>query len=386
MSNKPPDSTVFSKRQLEATADSALEALASANGDAAGLVEAWVAASNAAAVAEVAERGAGPARKAARRGLSVLKSRGVTVERRPRKASIAGSSKAETKAWMLPANSQGVVILVVAEHSPTSRSQVCVVQLRDRIGVMRIENAAVGSSSLSKKLKEMTGHPALSPVEVPVDWVRARIAAARARHQTNGVPEPLGFDTAAELLTPIPQTHPAHPFDEEGLEIADEDADALANDSARLHQLPEFNAWLPPKSAVEEVLYRVGQTLPPGEQPSQDLVAEKVTEEVRGATDRYFSPQAIEELVEMMKDSALSVLNRDGEAKALEVVGTMKVVQRCGLITNPPRDNAFLRGFFEKGIQALAMQTKGELKIPMPAGTLAPEVAPEVAPAATADE
>lgn len=378
MSNKSSNATTFSTEQLEANADNALEILSSASEQAAALVEAWVAAGNAAAVSEVAERGAGAGRKAARRGLNVLKSRGVTVERRRHRASLAGKAETETKAWMLPANAQGVVTLVLAEHSPTSRSRVCVVQLRDQIGVMRIENASVSGSSLIKKLKEMTGHPLLSPVEVPVEWVRARIAAARARHATNGVPEPLGFDTGAELLQPIPETRPAHPFDEEGLVIADEDADELAKESARLHELPEFNSWLPPKAAVEEVLYKVGQTLPAGEQPSQELMTERVTEEVQAATDRYFSPQAIEELVEMMKDSALSVLGREGEAKALEVVGTMKVVQRCGLITNAPRENGFLRGFFEKGIQALAMQTKGELKIPMPMGTRMPEAAEAV--------
>jgi hypothetical protein len=382
MSNKSPDTSAFSKEQLEATADDAVTFASAAGEQAANLVAAWVAAGNGAAVSEVAEGGAGSARKAARRGLNVLKSRGVTVERRPRTTSIATSAKAEVKAWMLPANAQGVVILVVAEHSPTSRSRVCVVQLRDRIGIMRLENATVSGSSLSKKLKEMTGHPSLSPVEVPVEWVRARIAAARAKHQTNGVPEPLGFDTAADLLNPIPETQPDHPFDEEGLVIADEDADELAKESARLHQLPEFNNWLPPKPAVEEVLYKVGESLPAGEQPSQEVITEKITAEIHAATDRYFSPQAIEELVEMMKDSALSVLNREGESKALEVVGTMKVVQRCGLITNPPQENGFLRGFFEKGIQALAMQTKGELKIPMPSGVRMPEVAPEAMPEA----
>jgi len=385
MSKKSPDTSAFSKEQLDATADNALETLSNVGDTSADLVAAWVANGNAAAVSEVAERGSGPARKAARRGLNVLKSRGVTVDRRPRTTSIAGASKAEVKAWMLPANAQGVVILVVAEHSPTSRSRVCVVQLRDRIGVMRLENATVSGSSLTKKLKEMAGHPALKPVEVPVDWVRSRIAAARAKHQTNGVPEPLGFDTASELLSPVPETAPAHPFDDEGLIIADDDADELAKESARLHQLPEFNAWLPPKPAVEEVLYKVGETLPAGEQPSQEVITEKITAEIQAATDRYFSPQAIEELVEMLKDSALSVLGREGESRALEVVGTMKVVQRCGLITNPPRENGFLRGFFEKGIQALAMQTKGELKIPMPTGTRLPETgpaSPEAAPAA----
>ena len=62
MSDKTKTQASFNATQLQASADSALNAVASADTRAAELVDAWVQAGNAAAVATVAERGSGPAR------------------------------------------------------------------------------------------------------------------------------------------------------------------------------------------------------------------------------------------------------------------------------------------------------------------------------------
>jgi hypothetical protein len=66
-----------------------------------------------------------------------------------------------------------------------------------------------------------------------------------------------------------------------------------------------------------------------------------------------------------MKDSALSVLAREGEVRTLEVVATMKNIGNAGLITNPPHEVGFLRAFFDKAVSALAYQDGGRLRIPM---------------------
>ena len=84
------------------------------------------------------------------------------------------------------------------------------------------------------------------------------------------------------------------------------------------------------------------------------------------ATDRYFTPERRENLSRVMKDSALSVLSREGEVRTLEVVATMKNIRDAGLITNPPHEVGFLRGFFDKAISAMAYQDGGRLRIPMP--------------------
>jgi hypothetical protein len=66
-----------------------------------------------------------------------------------------------------------------------------------------------------------------------------------------------------------------------------------------------------------------------------------------------------------MKDSALSVLARDGRAAAIEVVCAMRAISECGLITNPAHEVGFLRGFFDKAISVLLAQGQGSLRIPI---------------------
>ena len=87
----------------------------------------------------------------------------------------------------------------------------------------------------------------------------------------------------------------------------------------------------------------------------------------KAATDRYYSPQVREQLTRAMKDSVLSVLARDGEQTALEVVAAMGCIERRGLITDPPHEVGFLKGFFDKAVSYLLARGGGSLRIPMPA-------------------
>ena len=66
-----------------------------------------------------------------------------------------------------------------------------------------------------------------------------------------------------------------------------------------------------------------------------------------------------------MKDSALSILAREGETKTLEVVAAMKRIAAAGLITDPPHEVGFLRAFFDKALAVLLAQGQGRLSIPV---------------------
>jgi hypothetical protein len=200
---------------------------------------------------------------------------------------------------------------------------------------------------------------------VPVEWARYAIAAARRVHRDRGLPEPLGFTTAQTLLEPVPEASPEHPFDAEGLELADEDALEMAKASAALHNVPEFRSWLPTNTAMEELLAKVGEKLTVGETPEPGIVTEHLKSEGDAATDRFFSPDVREDLLNRMRDSAMSVLSREGEQRALEVVAAMKAIAKCGLVTDPPRDVPFLKAFFDKAIAMLIAQNGGRIRIPV---------------------
>jgi len=352
---------------LSASANDALAALTRAGAQSVSLVEAWVKAGNAAAVSVASESASGPARKAARRGLNVLKARGVSVPSECHVASVTGEKAAEIEeALLLAPDSSGSVCLVITSRSPTSKAHSVFVYLHDDFGIHRVNVGDLSQSQLKDALSRALPGAEYRPVKVPVAWARARIAAARKTHSGRGVPEPLGFASAASLLEPIPTEPEEHPFDAEGLELGEEDAQDLAKNSHGLHLLPEFRGWFPPKGALDELLFKVGETLTPGAEPAPEELQKKLEEQVISATDRYFTPERRESLARQMKDSALSVLSREGEVRTLEVVATMKNIREAGLITNPPHEVGFLRAFFDKAISALAYQDGGRLRIPIP--------------------
>lgn len=365
----------FQQAELEAGSDAALSAVTKAGENAVALVDAWVKTGNAAAVATVAEHGASAARKAARRGLNVLRSRGIKVEAPPRVVSVASGSSPETltEAWLVAPDSTGTVLIVIATRSVTSRTRSAFFYIQDGVGLLRVNAGELSGSRLKDALKR-AAQTGVEPVRIPVAYARFRVAEARRHSKERNLPEPLGMMSADEVLTPVPESEP-HPLDAEGLALADEDVKEYTERSGTLHALPEFRSWLPARDAVEQLLAEVGKQLPPGEaQPDPELIQKTLKEGIDAATDRYFVPERRSGLVRLLKDSALSVLASQGELRALEVVAAIRRIEAAGLITDPPHEVPFLRVFFEKAIVAMASQSGGRLRVPVQQSSAEPQV------------
>lgn len=356
----------FDASLIAVSPEGALNALTQVGDRASLLIEAWVAGSNAGAVAVAAEQATGAVRKVARRGLNILKSRGIPIPAKGRVATVAQVHSVPTiRAWVMPPDATGGVVVILAAHTPTRRCRTAFVYMHDELGIHRVESGEQSLTQLKEAMARLAPGTSLRPVEVPLDWARARIVAARQRHSATGVPQPLGLTTIARLLEPAPEVLPEHPFDSEGFELSDEDAREMAANSGRLHELPEFRNWLPPRAALDEMLAKVGEHLEPDVQPEQSELTAIIESEIKSATDRLFSPQVRDQLIITMKDSALSVLSREGETKTLEVVAAMKRIAAAGLITDPPNEVGFLRAFFDKALAVLLAQGQGRLNIPV---------------------
>ena len=361
---KASTSSSFDAKALTAGADTALGALTGAGDRSEALVEAWVKAGNVAAVAVAADHAPGKARKAARRGLNVLKSRGVKAPAATRVVSVAGDKGAETlEGWLLAPDTNGVTLFAIAARSPASRYRVVFAFLSPDDAVLRATSGEMTQSDLKDSFQRAS-RGAYRAVKVPVEYARHRIAHARKLQKERGLPETFGF-AQGEVLLEGALEQCEHPFDGEGLELGDDDVKELAQKSGELHQLPEFASWLPQRAAVDELLAKVGETITPGEKPEQATFEATLREQVLSAVDRYFTPERRAELVRVMKDSVLSVLARDGETRALDVVAAMKAIEKTGLITDPPRDVPFLRTFFDKAIAVLLAQGNGQLRVPV---------------------
>lgn len=368
---------------VAATAVEAIAALERAGDLAAELIEQWKAQGNAEALDAAADLAPGALRKAARRAISVLKSRGVQMPHRQRVSALRNPDIDErVEAYTVAPDATGGVVVVLAARTPTGRYRTAFVYLHDEIGIRRVEAGEQSQTQLREAMSRLVPGGAVHPVSVPVDWVRHRIAQARAKHQVHGIPQPLGLTTAASLLEPIPVEAPPHPLDAMKLEPDEQLLKLAPAASAALHRLPEFRGWLPPKEAVDALLAQVGEGLEPGEQPSQEKLSGLIEAAIIKVTDHYFAPQFRDRLVFAMKDSALSVLSRDGERSALEVLATMRVIKDAGLITNPPHEIGFLRAFFDKAIAVLLAQGQGNLRIPVrqaPEGSAQPAAPSNVA-------
>ncbi|MBX3180993.1 MAG: hypothetical protein KIT72_16080 [Polyangiaceae bacterium] len=359
----------FTQEQLTASAARAAHTLTEAGGGAEALLSAWIAAGNAEAV-QAASQLDSPLRKQARRGLNVLKSRGIkpptlTHTARP----VAQEAAPANEAWLLSPDPAGHFALVFTLRRKDGRYKATFVIAHDELGLHRLNTGEYSASALRKAMRDFAGSADSKPAKVPVPWARQRVEACRLLHRTLGTPEPLGLTSAAELLQPLPEAPEPHPFDEEGFELADEDARQLASTSLALHRLPELAGWVPEPEAMRELLQELGRALPeaPDEELARDIVSKKAAE----AADRYFSPQRREQLVRRLKDAAISVLATSGEQAALEVAATIRMIEARGLITDPPSELPFLVGFFQKGLAQIAAQNRGSLPIPR----MSPDVA-----------
>lgn len=361
-------SSNFSPEQLGASAESALSQVAAAGPEGSALVEAWLGASNAAAIQVVAEQGEGAARKAARRALNVLRARGVSVPTAPRTGGLARPARPDItrEAWLLPSDSSGTQALVLAERQESGSYNAAFVYFRDGQNILRVQTGTLGLSKIKESMTQALGGAGYAPVSVPWAWAQYRVAERRAWHLAQNVPEPLGMIATQKLLEGAPTVAPTHPFDEEGLALGDEDAERLARESAVLHQWPEFRSWLPPERAVQELLVQIGRRLPAEPGSSREVLDPIMREQVAAATDRYFTPERRAVLAQRMKDSALSVIARQGEHAGLQIAAVIHVIQGAGLITNPPSDVKFLAGYFDKALALLAAQQGGQLRIPIP--------------------
>jgi hypothetical protein len=372
-----PSAASFDQALLQTSAEGALAAVTKAGEQAAALVDAWVQAKNAAAVAAVAEddKAPGPARKAARRGVNVLKARGIAIPEKARITRAVGDPIEGYDAWFVPPDGSGTHMVVLAARRQSGKLYVVHTTMREDVGILDVRALEMSRSQLKASFDESARRMGYSPAVVPVDWARARVAKSRAENAKTGAIVPLGLDSHSEVLGPAPDQMPPHPVDAAKLDLPTGASAVIA--SAELHREPELGGWLPAGPAVQELLIEVGQKLATSGGAEQDpqKVDNAVKDGLDNATDRFFTPEIRERLAERMKDAAVSVLARAGRERAADVMAVAQAVVAAGLITSPPRDIPFLRGFFQKALAIIAAQQGGQLSIPVPVSD-APSGAP----------
>jgi len=359
--SEPPVAVDLQSSWIAAGADGAVDAIKAAGAGGDKLVEAWVKAQNAGALAEIEARDdvSGAIRKAAKRGVFALRAKGVAIPERR----VALAPKATEDAWeatFLPPDGRGSMAFTISKKLSDGRLQVAEVIAREPQGVVQAASAWLSRTQLREGHQRASARAGIAPVAVPVAWARLRIAQALKLNRASGTLLPLGLDRCRELIEPAPESVD-HPIASLEATLA---ADAPAA-AASLHNEPEFRGWLPDERAVSEMLRALGEALGEGGAKDPEKVSKGLDEEVKNATDRYFSPEVRSVVAGRLRDAALSIRARAGEDRAKEVVATARAIESAGLITSPPRDVAFLSAFFQKAVATLLQQGRGSLRIPV---------------------
>jgi hypothetical protein len=321
---------------------------------AADLVDAWVASRNAAAVCEIAGDDDAPslARKAARRGLNVLKSRGVAI---PERARTTGAAKDGDvfEAWFRPPDGTGTSAFTLGARSPAGRYRLVDVILKEGVGIVSVAGMQMSRTQLRETfdgIAERFGHP---PASVSIAWARSRIDAARRDNARSGTPLPLGLETHVELLGPVPGEPPPHPTGASGFpNVAREEA---LDRSAKLHAEPELRGWLPQPPAIQAMLLEIGRDVGAGAEPG--IAQNKVRDAIERATDAFFTRPTRIGLAECMKDAAISMAARGARDRAADLVATADAV---GSLDAEPHTIPFLRAFFEKAFGLAAARAAAQ--------------------------
>ena len=342
----PDQSSSFPPEWLAAGADRARSLVDEAGDRGAELVGAWVAGKNVAAVAEVAADDACPAlaRKAARRGVNVLKSRGVAIPERARANQRAAMPPAETReAWFRPPDAAGTSAFTLGARGPGGRYRLVDVIIKDGVGLVSVAGMEMSRTQLRETfdgIEQRFGH---GPAPVPMAWARARIAAARAENAARGTPVPLGVEQHGDLIGEAPASLPPHPAEDAGLAWPGRD-EALAR-SGTLHAEPELRGWLPEPSAMQGLLRAIEEEKEALKGADRATTESKVLAMIERATDAYFTAEQRAKTALRMKDAAISILARGETARAADLIVTARATDAPA----PPASAIpFLRGLFEK--------------------------------------
>ncbi len=330
------------------------------------LVAAWLAKGNVAAIAAVAREDAAPsaARKAARRALPVLKSRGIAVpDRAPSVVSFTSKAEVTMEARCIFPDGRGAQMWWIARIESTGRVDVVEVTTMDRAGIMNVSRGNPTAGKLKQVFHGWHQRVGRTPVVVPLDYARHRIAVARAQSVARKQVLPMGLDAAKDLLLGETGKAPAapakHPIELEDLAVPTEETAVKARiaSSMHLHEEPEFGSWLPEDSAAVELLKTVNERV--NGIPEAERDAERIDKVVNAAVDEaadvYFSAERKGLYLGRILDSAWSLYRSERIDRAIDALVVAGAIDRAGIVSDRPSEIPFVRGMFIK-LLAVAQQ------------------------------
>jgi hypothetical protein len=306
-----------------------------------------------------------PARKALRRALHQLRSRGVSVraaQPAQRVATLPPLADAVDTAMVTPLDAWGARAVYLATSHPSGGVRLFELVLDEVRGVLEFEVYSAGRSKVRKFLRDFERRERFAAVAAPTDAVRALIAHTLAR-QPAARPLPRGLSEWRSRISEFPEGTPMPgEIARAALEVADADMPELLERAAAMVSSNALGPWPPPADATQEVAQKIadigsGVIIVSGVQRR-----EQVRRCLDEALDSLYAPPFAALTARRWEESAYLFWKGDREADARACLAAARAF-RAGAPAGNPAARAALEVVLApalEGVQDAAEDEKGE--------------------------
>lgn len=258
---------------------------------AAAAARAALAASRADLLAALASHADRDVAKEAKRGLHILKTRGVAVPEAPRPPpppASAPPAEPPLQAYASAIDGRGEQAVWLPRAIPGKGIEVGQAVISDTLGLLELQVGLVGRKEWRQLAKGLLSHGAAMGVgEVDRRRAHALLAAARARNDRFGQRIPEGADLW------LGQLGPAEPLADPGAALpplaAEEERDAIAA-SGKLHDLPLMKSWIAEEEYLRGVATKLDEVTVSPLYLDERQRSEQMARVIAEAVDGYLDP------------------------------------------------------------------------------------------------
>jgi hypothetical protein len=288
--------------------------------------------------------------KEAKRGLHVLKSRGVAVPELPRAAAAtpAAPPEAPLPAYASAIDGRGERAIWLPRTLPGKGIEVAQAVVSDERGLLELQLGTLGRKEWRLFAKDILKRGAAMGVgELDRGRALAIVAAARVRNETTGQRVPGGADLwLAQLGPAAPLTDPADRFPP----LAEDEERAALSASAKLHDLPLLRGWLADEDYLRTIAGKLDEVAVSPLYIDERQRAEGMARVIADAVAGYFDARRRAVLAARLFSVAEHLTDRGDLAHADAAAATARAL-RAGVA---PEAIPFARLLVEKAFPAAA--------------------------------